>query len=42
MSKRAEQLSVAEFLELTKMAMEVKLKNEELHTERIPEINTVD
>jgi 16S rRNA (adenine1518-N6/adenine1519-N6)-dimethyltransferase len=27
MSKRAEQLSVAEFLELTKMAMEVKLQN---------------
>ncbi len=28
MSKRAEQLSVAEFLELTKMAMDVKLSNE--------------
>jgi hypothetical protein len=28
MSKRAEQLSVAEFLELTKMAMEVKIIKE--------------
>ena len=42
MSKRAEQLSVAEFLELTKMAMEVKLVNDEVHAEQIPEINRVD
>ena len=42
MSKRAEQLSVAEFLALTKMAMEVKSKNEEVHAEQIPEINRAD
>jgi 16S rRNA (adenine1518-N6/adenine1519-N6)-dimethyltransferase len=41
MSKRAEQLSVAEFLELTKMAMEVKLLNADILEEN-PLIEKMD